>query len=116
LILASFKNKFYLSEDKFADSMVESLYAGNGYILKRAFPAECLIRFVGRTREYGKLSPSSFYKIHQDCPDFHRVIDRELAKKWSFRTIRHSYYFFPWNNDPLNIFQEVNERRRCLNF
>ena len=30
-------------------------------------------------------------------PNFHRVIDRDIAKKYSLYAIKHSYYFYNWN-------------------
>ncbi|MDA2932851.1 hypothetical protein MYX82_00755 [Acidobacteria bacterium AH-259-D05] len=109
-----FKNNVLSQDESFVDSLVDSLYAGDGYILKQAFPPEFLTRLIPRTHESGRRSPSSFHKMYQDCPNFHRIIDHETAKKYSFKAIRHSYYFFPWNEDPLNLFKPINERWRIF--
>lgn len=111
-----FKKSVLRQDRKFVDSLVDSLYAGDGYILKRAFPPEFFGALISKTHDFGQRSPSSFHKMYQDCPDFHRIIDHELAKKYSFAAIRHSYYFFPWNSDQLRIFQPVNERWRIFKF
>lgn len=112
----AFKRDVLAQRPAFVESLVASLYAGDGYILKRAFPRDWCTALIRRTHEYGQLSPSSFHKMYQDCPDFHRIIDEEAAKKYSFKAIRHSFYFFPWNQDPLALFQPVNERWRVFKF
>ena len=40
----------------------------------------------------------------------------EMAKKYSIKAVKHSAYFFPWNDDPLNIFEDIWERWRPLKF
>jgi len=111
-----FKKKVFAQDSKFVASLVDSLYAGDGYILKRAFPSAYFTDLIRRTHEHGKLSPSSFHKMYQGCQDFHRVIDDGLAKNYSLTAVRHSHYFFPWNEDPLNFFEAVNERWRVFKF
>ena len=111
---ADFKREVLAQRPGFVESLVASLYAGDSYILKQAFPAAWFTGLIARTHAYGKQSPSSFHKMYQDCPDFHRVIDPEAAKQYSFAAVRHSYYFFPWNNDPLKVFEPVNERWRVF--
>ena len=50
----------------------------------------------------------------QNCPDFHRQIDLDSGKKYSFKVCKHSFFFYHWNNDPLNIFPEVYKRWRII--
>src|SRR6185503_2173510 len=64
--------------------------------------------------EYGQSSPSSFHKMLEGCPDFHRIIDLEAGKKYSFNVCKHSAFFYPWNDDPLRVFDVVNERWRVV--
>jgi hypothetical protein len=52
----------------------------------------------------------------EGTPDFHRLIDEELGKKYSFFQVKHSAYFFPWNDDPLNLFPVIMPRWRPLKF
>ena len=30
-------------------------------------------------------------------PNFHRVIDKKITKKYSLYAIKHSFYFYNWN-------------------
>jgi len=111
-----FKNKIYSQHPDDVNSLAESIYAGDGYILKNAFPAEYLTDLISRTFEYSKQSESSHHTMLEGCPDFHKIIDAEAAKKFSYTAVRHSFFFFQWNNDPLGFFEQVNERWRVFKF
>jgi len=50
----------------------------------------------------------------EGCPNFHRVIDEELAKKYSVTAVKHSAYVFPWNDDLLGLRNEINARWRVI--
>jgi hypothetical protein len=109
-----FSDKVLEQDPKFARNIVESLYSGDVYILKEGFPPEFLQKLAVELHQFGKNTSSSFYKMLDGCPDFHRVITPELAKNYSLRQIKHSYYFFPWNDDPFNLFDSINERWRIF--
>jgi hypothetical protein len=95
-------------------NMVTTLYAGDIYILQDAFPKEFMLRIKKEAFEYGQSSPSSFHKMLEGTPDFHRVIDLETGKKYSFNVCKHSCFFYPWNDDPLGMFAPVYERWRVI--
>ena len=44
-----------------------------------------------------KKKKSSFHKMYDGCPNFHRVIDKKITKKYSLFAIKHSFYFYNWN-------------------
>ena len=111
-----FSEKVLEQDPVFVREIVQSLYSGDVYILKQGFPNKFLQNLAVELHQYGKKTPSSFHKMLDECPDFHRVITPELAKNYSLRQIKHSYYFFPWNNDPFNLFESVNERWRVFKF
>ena len=50
----------------------------------------------------------------EGCPDFHRKIDIETGKKYALRLCKHSFYFYPWNNDPLDLFNTIYKRWRVI--
>ena len=52
----------------------------------------------------------------ENCPNFDRVIDAETARNYSVNSIRHSFYYFPWNEDHSNMFSEINKRWRIIKF
>ena len=61
-------------------------------------------------------SETNFHKMVEGCPDFHRKQDEKIAKKYVFESIRHSYYWFHWNGDPMSVIPEINKRWRVLKF
>ena len=97
-------------------SIVESLYGGDVFVLKNAFPVDYILELKKTMHEYGKKSESSFHKMIDGCPDFHRQITPELAKNYALRQIKHSYYFFPWNDDPFKLFGPIYERWGVFKF
>jgi hypothetical protein len=96
--------------------MVTTLYAGDIYIIQGAFPNEFMQRIKREAFEYGQSSPSSFHKMLEGTPDFHRIIDLETGKNYSFRVCKHSCFFYPWNSDPLQLFPTVYSRWRVIKY
>lgn len=90
------------------------LYAGDVFILHKAFDPEWMRELKRKAFEYGQSSPSSFHKMLEGSPDFHRVIDLETGKKYSFNVCKHSCFFYRWNPDPLQLFPAVDERWRVV--
>ena len=107
--------KRVLEQDKdFVKSIVNSLYAGDIFILKRAFTPEFMINLREKIHEEGKKTPPEFYKMLEGCPNFHRLIDATVAKNYSFESLKHSYYFFPWNKDKFNLFEKTYKQWRII--
>ena len=102
------------ADPDFIWNMVTTLYAGDVYIIHGAFPEEFMLRIKKEAFEYGKSSPSSFHKMLEGTPDFHRIIDLETGKKYSFQVCKHSCFFYRWNDDPLNLFPDISERWRVV--
>ena len=101
------------SED-FVNKVTHSLFSGDLYLLKGAFTKEFLDDLKNKTFLYFKNKPSEFYKMKEGCPDFHRKIDLKLGENYSFKRCSHSFYFYSWNKDPLNLFTPVYERWRVV--
>ena len=111
-----FKNKILSQRSDDVDALCDSLYAGDAYILKNAFSTEYLTELISKAHRYGKESESTFHPMVENCPDFNRIVDEDITKKYSIETVRKSHYFFPWNEDPLNLFEPVNKRWRIVFF
>ena len=109
-----FKQKILEQDQLFVKSVVESLYAGDVYLLKGAFPKEFMINIRKKLHAHGQKTPSEFHKMLEGCPNYHRIIDEDVAANYSFKSIKHSYYFFPWNKDEFNIFEETYPRWRSI--
>ena len=69
----------------FANKITSSLLDGNIYIFKKAFKKEFFEKIKIDCKNYFKNKPSSFHKMLEGCPDFHREIDFETGKKYSFK-------------------------------
>lgn len=113
---AEFTRDVVAQEPAFVESLVRSLYAGDTYILKRGFPPQLMTDLLDKTHAYWSSTPPSFHKMVEGCPDFHRIQDEKIAEKYVFKSIRHSVYFFHWNDDPLGIIPATMERWRIFKF
>jgi hypothetical protein len=111
-----FRQKVTAQDPVFVEEITRSLYQGDGYLIREAFPKEFIEKLKDQVFEHCKKSPSSFHKMLEEAPDFHRMIDEEAAKKYSFKAIKHSCYFYPWNDDPFNLFKLVWERWGLVKF
>ena len=111
-----FRQRIVAQDDDFVQEIVHSLYHGDFYIIKKAFSKEYMEVLKKKTYKYWTSNPQGFHKMKENCPDFHRWIDDEIAENYSIRAVKHSAYFFPWNDDPLDIFEDVWKRWRPLKF
>jgi len=107
---AEFCGEVQNQNDKFVDSMTSDLFAGDAFILRGAYSKEFMAEVINKTFALCQKTPSSFYKMLEGCPNFHRKIDKSLADKYSFYSVKHSTYFYPWNDDSLNLFEPVWQR------
>ena len=103
-------------DDDFVNKIVNSLYKGDIYILKNGFPKIFMENLRDKVFKIWNSSETSFHKMVEGCPDFHRRQDEKIAKKYVFESIRHSYYWFHWNGDPMSVIPEINKRWRVLKF
>lgn len=109
-----FANQVMDESPSFVGWAVDRLYQGDVFILRNAFPAEFMESTRDKVFEWFKTRPSEFHKMLEGTPDFHRVIDLEAGKKYSFNVCKHSAFFYPWNDDPLNLFPIIYERWRVI--
>lgn len=108
--------KVYAQEPKFVNDLVESLYAGDFYNIRHGFSKEFITGLIDKVYENWSRTPSGFHKMLEGCPDFHRMVNEEVAENYVFKNIRHSYYWFPWNGDPMGVIPEINRRWRVFKF
>ena len=97
-----------------AERLARSFYEGDGYILKGAYDRKFLETLKEGAIGFANDEPSTFHKMLDGCPDFHRLIDGETAKKYYADAVRHVFFFFPWNADPLGIIDEIYKRWRTF--
>ena len=109
-----FAEKVYEEKPNFTNSIVKSLMKGDFFILKNAYSKEFMEKLKVNTYNHFKDKPSEFYKMLEGSPDFHRKIDLETGKNYSFRSCKHSFYFYPWNEDPLDLFETIYAKWRVI--
>jgi hypothetical protein len=109
-----FKKKVINENQEDCNAFVKSLMQGDFFLLKSAYSQQFMNELKVNSFNFFKNKPSKFYKMIEGTPDFHRKIDLETGKKYSFRACKHSFYFYPWNDDPLNIFKPIYDRWRII--
>ena len=99
-----FAQKIDEEEVSFANQITKSLIAGDIYILKNAFDKKFFDDLKMNCYSHFKDQPSSFHKMLEGCPDFHRLIlkpEKNIVLKCA------TFYFYNWNNDPLNLYETI---------
>ena len=111
-----FEKLIFEEDDEFVVDTINSIYNGDIFVLTNAFSKNFINELMQKI--YIKLHSSepSFHKMIEGCPNFHRVQDEEIAKKYVFSSIRHSYYWFNWNGDPLQVNEEIKEKWRTIKY
>ena len=86
------KNESYLKK------IIKSMYVKKeAYILKNSASKKLKRTILDLANHYKKTRKTSFHKMLDGCPNFHRIIDKDLTKKYSIFAIKHSFYFYNWN-------------------
>lgn len=96
----------------FVSYLVGLLYAGDIVILKNAFPRNFMVNVRWLAARWMRFQEPSFHQMLEGSPDFHRYIDPETGKKYSFECCKQAAYFYRWNDDPLGLWPAVTERWR----
>jgi len=113
---AEFTRKVFEAEPNFISETLLSLYSGTAFVLKNCISKETCEHLIMGTLKIKEQTPSSFHKMLDGCPNFNRIIDQEVTKKYSTRAIRHSFYFFRWNEDPLGLWKLVTPIWQTLKY
>lgn len=102
-----FEKKVREGDKSFAFDLIEKLLLGDAFVLKQAFSETLCENIVDWCFNDISQTETGFHKILDGVPNFHRIIDKEITKKYSTRQIRHSHYFFRWNKDRFNIWEKI---------
>lgn len=96
------------------EGFVESLAAGDLWIVRGVFEPAFLRALRENTIAWTRSRPPAFHKMLDGSPDFHRIIDPETGKHYAFPCCKHSAYFYRWNDDPLGLWPEITARWRVF--
>jgi len=81
----------------FIKKIISRMYINKeAFILKNSASKKLKKTVLDLANNYKK-KKSSFHKMYDGCPNFHRVIDKKITKKYSLFAIKHSFYFYNWN-------------------
>ena len=83
---------------------IDKLYDGDFLLIKKAIPIDFIDNLKTKLLKIGENTPSSFHKMIEGCPNFHKKIDDKIDTKYSIKSTRHSFYFFRWNEESEQIF------------
>ena len=98
----------------FVRSIVESLYSGDMYIIKNALDQKKVSHIIDEIHKFTQSSPSKFYKMLEDIPNFHRWIGKDLMDSYSIKYTKHSIHMFQWNDDISDVREIIMEVCRPL--
>tara|TARA_B100000900_G_scaffold407262_1_gene419652 strand:+ start:663 stop:1541 length:879 start_codon:yes stop_codon:yes gene_type:complete len=92
------KNAIDNKEEKYLKKIIKNMYVNReAYILKNAAPKNFKETILKLADFYKKKRKSTFKKMLDGSPNFHRIIDKSITKKYSLYAIKHSFYFYNWN-------------------
>ncbi len=111
-----FRKQVLGQDTGFVQELVSNLYAGDVYVLRHSYPADFCERLKLGAYKWGQKMDQSFHQMLEGCPNFHRVVNKDLAGKYSFQRILHHYYFYRWNVDELDLWKMIDERWSILKF
>ena len=111
-----FANEIFYSNVKDRLKLIKSLYSGDVYLLKKAFSEQFCKEIIKGAWKINKEQKESFHKMNGKCPNFHRLIDDKITKNYSYDHIKRSFYFFPFNKDPLNMYETIYKRWRVIKY
>jgi len=109
-----FVSKVLEQNSSFAKSVVESIYNGDLYILKNAISKKNVNHIIDAIYKFSHSTPSTFHKMIEGVPNFHRWIDKDLVNTYSIKYTKQSTYIFPWNEDISDVREMIMEVCRPL--
>ena len=86
------KNENYIKK------LIKNMYVKKeAYIVRNSGSKKLKKTILDLANHYRKTRKTNFYKMKNGTPNFHRVIDKNITKKYNLFAIRHSFYFYNWN-------------------
>lgn len=112
-----FKKK-YINDNKNCEDLVNSLLAGDLYLLKNVFTKKYINDLKDYVANRFLTDKSEFHKVLDGVPNFTRDITSDLGKKYSFNQRRQLRYFFPFNekNEAFKVYETIYPVWRNLKY
>ena len=81
----------------FVKNLAKKMYDGEAFILRNAASKKLKNIIIEIAKEFDRKQKPSFHKMLDGTPNFHRIIDKKITKKYSLYAIKHSYFLYNWN-------------------
>ena len=81
----------------FIKGLAKKMYSGEAFIIRNAAKKNLRNVIIKLAKYYDKKQKPSFHKMLDGTPNFHRIIDKKITKKYSLYAIKHSYFLYNWN-------------------
>ena len=83
---------------RYLKKLIWNMYVNKeAFILKGSAKKGLKKVMIDLANKYKKTKKSTFYKMFDGVPNFHRAINKAVTKKYSLYAIKHSFYFYNWN-------------------
>ena len=84
--------------ENFIKKIIKNMYVKReAYIVRNSGTKKLKKTVLDLANHYKKNKRVNFYKMFDGTPNFHRVVDKNITKKYNLYAIRHSFYFYNWN-------------------
>jgi hypothetical protein len=98
LEFAHLKKAIDEKNEKYLKNLIKRMYVKKeAFILKKCVKKNMKQIMLDLSNKYKKERKSTFHKMYDGVPNFHRMIDKKITKKYSLYAIKHSFYFYNWN-------------------
>ncbi len=111
-----FVSKILEKDPIFVSDVVTNLYSGDMYILKNSIDKSKVKYIIEEIHKFTQSSPSSFHKMLEGIPNFHRWIGKDLVNAYSIKYTKHSTHIFPWNEDISDVRKIIMEVCKPIKF
>ena len=93
----NFKKAIDIKNELYVKNIIKKMYNGEAFILRNAAKKNLKSVVIKLAKFYDNKQKPSFHKMLDGTPNFHRIIDHKVTKKYSLYAIKHSYFFYNWN-------------------
>lgn len=105
---ADFRAAALAGDTALAEEFVQAVSSGKVVVLDDAFSREKVMELKNLCLNFKDTVPDSpSQRITAGCPDYHQIFDSTMSPTNGYEATDRSYYFFPWNDDPLGLIGRV---------
>ena len=103
--LEEFEKKVYSSDKE----LINNFYSGDAFIITGVVDPVYLNEMKKNVIEWGNNIEPEYQPMKEGARDYHQYIKEDGASlDYNINPVRHSYFFFRWNEDPVGAFKYGN--------